>query len=118
MRSIPPSVLNTEVGAPCISTLCQLVLAIALSAIRTLCHLLKLASTLLAGYSCVRVRIRFGFSLFRVQRIEATAGPPIALFTLFLRLKKSAPISLLASPFRETTIDSVFNVSLGLVLSA
>jgi len=94
------------------------VLIRALSAIRMLCYLLKLASTLSAGYSYVRVRMRFGLSLLRVQRIEATAGPPIALFTLFLRVKKSTLMSLLASPFRETTIDSVLVFSLGLKLVA
>jgi len=94
------------------------VLVRALSAIRMLCHLLKLASTLLAGYLYVRVRMRFGLSLFRVQQIEATAGPLIALFTLFLRVKKLTLMSLLASPFRETTIDLIIVFSFRLKLIA
>ena len=81
-------------------------------------YLLKLASTLSAGYSYVRVRIRFSLSLLRVQRIEATAGPPIALFTLFLRVKKLTLISLLASPFKETIIDLILVFSLRLKLIA
>jgi len=94
------------------------VLIRALSAIRMLCYLLKLASTLSAGYLYVRVRIRFSLSLFRVQQIKATAGPLIALFTLFLRVKKLTLISLLASPFRETIIDLILVFSLGLKLVA
>jgi len=81
-------------------------------------YLLKLASTLSAVYSYVRVRIRFSLSLFRVQQIKATAGHPIALFTLFLRVKKLTLISLLASPFRETIIDLIIVFSLGLKLIA
>jgi len=111
-------VLNTKVGAPYINTLCQLVLIRALSAIRMLYHLLKLASTLSAGYLYVRVRMRFSLSLFRVRQIKATAGALIALFTLFLRVKKLTLISLLASPFRETTIDSILVFPLALKLIA
>jgi len=62
--------------------------------------------------------MRFSLSLLRVQRIEATAGPLIALFTLFLRVKKLTLMSLLASPFRETIINLVLVFSLGLKLIA
>jgi len=62
--------------------------------------------------------MRFSLSLLRVQQIEATAGPPIVLFTLFLRVKKLTLISLLASPFRETIINLVVVFSFRLKLIA